>query len=76
MVDCNSLGARSIERADDVHGAHRIVLGTDGTAFGMKWSADAIAEARIPEADKHAIVHGNAARVLEPLIGGARVAAE
>ena len=38
MVDCNSLGASSIERAVDVYGAHRIVLGTDGTEFGMKWS--------------------------------------
>ncbi len=71
MVDCNSLGASSIERAVDVYGAHRIVLGTDGTEFGMKWSIDAIAEAKITDADKSAILHGNAAGVLEPLIGGA-----
>ncbi len=76
MVDCNSLGASSIERAVDVYGAHRIVLGTDGTDFGMKWSIDAINEAKLSDADKQAILHGNAARVLEPLIGGARAAAE
>ena len=76
MVDCNSLGASSIERAVDVYGAHRIVLGTDGTEFGMKWSIDAIAGSKITDADKAAILHGNAAAVLEPLIGSGRVAAE
>jgi predicted TIM-barrel fold metal-dependent hydrolase len=76
MVDCNSLGASSIERAVEVYGAHRIVLGTDGTDFGMKWSIDAIAEAKLSDADKQAILHGNAAAVLKPLIGGARQAAE
>ena len=76
MVDCNSLGASSIERAVDVYGAHRIVLGTDGTDFGMKWSLDAIAESKLAQSDKEAILHGNAAAVLEPLIGGAREAAE
>lgn len=67
MVDCNSLGASSIERAVDVYGAHRIVAGTDGTDFGMKWTQEAIADARISDADKEAILYGNAARVLEPL---------
>jgi predicted TIM-barrel fold metal-dependent hydrolase len=77
IVDCNSLGASSIERAVDVYGAHRIVLGTDGTAFGMKWSHDAIAEAKISDADKQAILHGNAAAIVEPLLNkGARAAAE
>jgi predicted TIM-barrel fold metal-dependent hydrolase len=76
MVDCNSLGASSIERAVDVYGAHRIVLGTDGTEFGMKWSIDAIAKTKLTDTDKAAILHGNAAAVLEPLIGGVRVAAE
>ena len=77
MVDCNSLGASSIERAVEVYGAHRIVLGTDGSEFGMKWSSDAIAKAKISDADKQAILHGNAAAVLAPLLAsGARAAAE
>ena len=76
MVDCNSLGASAIERAVDVYGAHRIVLGTDGTDFGMKWSIEAIAGSRLSDADKQAILHGNAAAVLEPLIGANRQAAE
>jgi predicted TIM-barrel fold metal-dependent hydrolase len=76
MVDCNSLGARSIERAVEVYGAHRIVLGTDGTDFGMKWSISAIAECNLTDVEKSAILHGNAAAVLVPLIGGAQEAAE
>ena len=31
LVDCNSLGARSIERAVEVYGAEKIVFGSDGT---------------------------------------------
>ncbi len=64
MVDCNSFGARGIERAVEVYGVERIVLGTDGTEFGMKWSMDAIAEARLSEAEKRAILDGNAAKAL------------
>jgi len=73
MVDCNSFGARSIERAVEVFGADRIVFGSDGTDFGMKWSRDAIAEARISEADKNAILAGNAMRAIARF--GNRVAA-
>ncbi|HTW88351.1 MAG TPA: amidohydrolase family protein [Candidatus Binataceae bacterium] len=64
LVDCNSFGARAIERAVEVYGADRIVLGSDGTDFGMKWSRDAIAGARITEAEKQAILDGNAASAL------------
>ena len=64
MVDCNSFGARGIELAVGIYGVDRIVLGTDGTEFGMKWSMDAIAAAKISEADKRAILDGNAARAL------------
>jgi predicted TIM-barrel fold metal-dependent hydrolase len=65
MVDCNSLGARSIERAVEVYGAERIVLGTDGTDFGMGWSREALGEARITDGQRRAILDDNAARVLE-----------
>ncbi len=64
LVDCNSLGARSIERAVEVYGADKIVFGSDGTGFGMAWSQKAIAEARIGEAEKQMIRDGNAARAL------------
>jgi predicted TIM-barrel fold metal-dependent hydrolase len=64
FVDCNSFGARRNERAVEVSGADKIVFGTDGTDFGMKWSIDAVAEARISEAEKHAILYGNAERIL------------
>jgi predicted TIM-barrel fold metal-dependent hydrolase len=65
LVDCNSLGARSIERAVEIYGAEKIVLGTDGTDFGMGWSREALAEARITDAQRRAILDDNAARVLE-----------
>lgn len=65
VVDCNSFGPRSIETAVLLYGADKIVLGTDGTNFGMKWSIDAINDAKISDADKQAILHGNAAAILE-----------
>ncbi len=64
LVDCNSLGARAIEIAVEAYGADKIVFGSDGTDFGMKWSCDAIAAARIPEDAKRAILDGNAAAAL------------
>lgn len=67
VVDCNSFGPRSIETAVLLYGADKIVLGTDGTNFGMKWSLDAINDAKISDGDKQAILHGNAARIIEPL---------
>jgi predicted TIM-barrel fold metal-dependent hydrolase len=70
MVDCNSFGARGIELAVEIYGAERIVLGTDGTEFGMKWSMDAIAEANISEADRRAILDGNSERVLARVKSG------
>ena len=76
VVDCNSLGARGIENAVAVYGADKIVLGTDGTAFGMKWSMDAIREARISDAERRAILDGNAATLLAPFLGKLSAAAE
>lgn len=64
FVDCNSFGARAIERAVEVYGADKIVLGTDGTNFGMEWSIKALGEARISESDRHGILHGNAELIL------------
>ncbi|MBN9080365.1 MAG: hypothetical protein BGP04_19030 [Rhizobiales bacterium 62-17] len=64
LVDCNSLGARSIELAVECYGPERIVYGSDGTGFGMEWTNKAISEARISDADKDAIRHATAARAL------------
>lgn len=64
LVDCNSMGARSIEQAVELYGAERIMLGTDGTDFGADWSNKAIAEARISEQEKTAILFGNAAKLV------------
>jgi predicted TIM-barrel fold metal-dependent hydrolase len=63
-VDCNSFGSRGIEMAVGLYGADKIVFGTDGTDFGMKWSIDAVAEARISDAEKKAILYGNADKIL------------
>ncbi len=76
LVDCNSLGPRSIERAVDVYGADKIVFGSDGTHFGMDWTQKAISEARISEADKDLIRGGNAARTLARVVGRMSVAAQ
>jgi predicted TIM-barrel fold metal-dependent hydrolase len=64
LVDCNSMGPRGIELAVEVYGAHRIVYGTDGTAFGAEWSKKAIADAKISEADKQAILSSNALPII------------
>jgi predicted TIM-barrel fold metal-dependent hydrolase len=76
LVDCNSLGARSIERAVEVYGADKIVFGSDGTDFGMNWSQDAIKQARISEGEKQAILAGNAGAALARLSRGMAAAAE
>ncbi len=64
MVDCNSLSARAIELAVQVYGADKILFGSDGTDFGMDWTQKAIAEARLSDAEKRAILEGNATRIL------------
>jgi predicted TIM-barrel fold metal-dependent hydrolase len=73
LVDCNSLGARSIETAVEVYGADKIVFGSDGTDFGMNWSNEAIAAAKISAEDKALILGGNAARTIART--GSRMAA-
>ena len=78
FVDCNSFGPRAIEAAVSLYGAERIVCGTDGSAFGVDWTRNALAESRITEAERQQILHGNAramlARVMRPA-GRAQAAA-
>lgn len=76
FVDCNSFGSRGIERAVDVYGADKIVVGTDGTDFGMKWTVDAIRDARISEDEKNAILYGNAEKLLARFTRPVAAAAE
>jgi predicted TIM-barrel fold metal-dependent hydrolase len=76
LVDCNSLGARSIELAVGVYGADKIVFGSDGTHFGMDWTNKAIAEARITDAEKQLILGGNAASAIARVSGRMAVAAQ
>lgn len=64
LVDCNSLDARAIELAVEAYGADKVVLGSDGTAFGMDWTMKALREARLGEADKRRIADDNAAAAL------------
>jgi predicted TIM-barrel fold metal-dependent hydrolase len=63
-VDCNSFGPRSIEAGVRTYGADRIVCGTDGTAFGVDWTAKALAEADIGDEAREKILHRNAATLL------------
>jgi predicted TIM-barrel fold metal-dependent hydrolase len=63
-VDCNSFGPRAIEAAVRTYGADRIVCGTDGTAFGVDWTAKALAEAEIGDDAREKILRGNAATLI------------
>lgn len=63
-VDCSSLGARALELAVSIFGADHIVMGTDCPIFSTDWTLAAIRDARIDDADRQAILHENAARLL------------
>ena len=61
FVDCNSFGARAIEIGVAAYGADKIFYGTDGTGFGCDWTNKALADARIDDGERQAILHDNAA---------------
>jgi len=63
-VDCSSLGARALELAVSIFGADRIVMGTDCPIFSTDWTLAAIRDANIADADRQAVLHGNAERLL------------
>lgn len=65
LVDCNSMGANGIELAVKAYGADRIMFGSDGTEFGAVWSRKAIADARISDIERQAILSGNARSIIE-----------
>lgn len=64
LVDCSSLGPRSIEMAVAMYGADRVVFGTDCPIFRTDWSLDAVRTARISQDDREAILHRNAEALL------------
>jgi len=64
FVDCNSFGPRAIEAAVSLYGAERIVCGTDGSAFGVDWTRQALVDARIGEDERQQILHRNAAAMM------------
>ena len=63
-VDCNSFGPRAIEAAVRLYGADRIVCGTDGSAFGVDWTRNALDEAEIGAEAREAILHRNATALI------------
>ena len=67
FVDCNSFGPRAIEIGVAALGAEKIVYGTDGTGFGCDWTNRALADARIGDDARHAILHDNAAGIVAHL---------
>ena len=75
LVDCNSFGPRAIEAAVSLYGADRIVCGTDGTEFGVTWTAKALADAKIASDAREKILRGNAAAMLSRFTTEAREAA-
>lgn len=66
-VDCNSFGPHSIEAGLRAFGPDRILFGTDGTEFGVKWSTKAVRDAAIDDEVRHKILHQNAADMLSHL---------
>jgi predicted TIM-barrel fold metal-dependent hydrolase len=70
-VDCNSFGPRAIEAAVALYGADRIVCGTDGSAFGVDWTRNALNEARITDEERNQILTGNAATMIARARGSA-----
>lgn len=64
-VDCASLGPHTLELAVAIYGAERIVFGTDCPIFRADWTLAAVRQARLAEADRVAILAGNAARLLD-----------
>lgn len=63
-VDCSSLGPRALEAAVALFGSDRVVFGTDCPIFLTDWSKKAIADARLGDAERNAILFGNAEELL------------
>jgi predicted TIM-barrel fold metal-dependent hydrolase len=64
FLDCNSFGAKAIDMGVDLYGAEKIIFATDGTDFSTEWTIKALAEAKLDDAQRDAIFHGTAAKML------------
>ncbi len=64
FLDCNSFGAKAIDMGVDLYGAEKIVFATDGTDFSTEWTIKALAEAKLNDAQRDAIFHGTAQKML------------
>jgi predicted TIM-barrel fold metal-dependent hydrolase len=64
FLDCNSFGAKAIDMGVDLYGAEKIVFATDGTDFSTEWTIKALAEAKLDDAQRNAIFHGTARKML------------
>jgi predicted TIM-barrel fold metal-dependent hydrolase len=63
-VDCASLGSQALEQAVAVFGADRVLMGTDCPIFDTGRTRAAIGAARLDDAQRHAILQGNARELL------------
>jgi predicted TIM-barrel fold metal-dependent hydrolase len=66
-VDCASLGPVALKAAIAVYGADRVLFGTDCPVFSTERTLAAVAEAGLPESDRAAVLHDNAAALLSRL---------
>lgn len=64
LMDCNSMSAKAIEMAVDAYGPGCIMFGSDGTEAATIAAKKAVADARIDDAEKRAILAGTAAAAL------------
>jgi predicted TIM-barrel fold metal-dependent hydrolase len=64
-VDCASLGPVALEAAVAVYGADRVVFGTDCPVFETPRTLRAVADARLDDSQRRAILSDNAAALLD-----------
>ncbi|MDP6707293.1 MAG: amidohydrolase family protein, partial [Alphaproteobacteria bacterium] len=68
-VDTSSMGPRAIEAAVAIYGADRVVLGSDCPIYSTEFSLGALDAAAIAPEARNAVRTGNAARLLDDLLG-------
>jgi predicted TIM-barrel fold metal-dependent hydrolase len=63
------MGPRAIEAAVAIYGADRVVLGSDCPIYSTEFSLGALDAAAIAPEARNAVRTGNAARLLDDLLG-------
>ncbi len=64
-VDCSSMGPIAITAAVACFGAENMLFGSDNPIFRSDWTLEAVRQAGISDADRWAILHDNAAHLLQ-----------